>query len=164
MQMHGEGHFIAPNAAVIGSVVLEAEANVWFNAVIRGDNEPIVVGPRSNVQDGAVLHTDPGFALDIGEGVTVGHGAVLHGCQVGNFSLIGIKAVVLNGAKIGKYCLIGAGALVPEGKEIAEGSLVMGVPGKVVRELSEAERKGLEASADHYVANGQRFVEKLAAD
>ena len=164
VDLRGDGHFIAPGAAVIGSVVLGEAASVWFNAVIRGDHEPIVVGPRSNVQDGAVLHTDPGFPLEMGQGVTVGHGAVLHGCKVEDYSLIGIKAVVLNGAKIGKYCLIGAGSLVPEGKEIPEGSLVVGVPGKVVRQLTDEERRSLEESAANYAANGRRFAQHLAAD
>ena len=117
-----ENNFIAPNASVIGDVVLGDQVSVWFNAVLRGDNEPIVAGTESNVQDGAILHTDPGFPLEIGRGVTVGHMAMLHGCAVGDYSLIGINAVVLNGARIGRYCIIGAHALITEGKEIPDGS------------------------------------------
>jgi carbonic anhydrase/acetyltransferase-like protein (isoleucine patch superfamily) len=147
----------APGCIIIGNVELAAEASVWFGAVIRGDNERIVVGRRSNVQDGAVLHTDPGFPLHIGSDCTIGHQAMLHGCTIGDGSLIGIGAVVLNGARIGKGCLIGAKALIPEGREIPDGSLVMGLPGKVVRSLTLAEIDGLRASAAHYVANAARF-------
>lgn len=126
--------WIAPTAAVIGKVRLDAGASVWFGAVLRGDNELIHIGEHSNVQDGAVMHTDMGYPLSLGKGVTVGHNAMLHGCTVGDYSLVGINAVILNGAKIGKYCIIGANALIPEGREIPDGSLVMGSPGKVVRE------------------------------
>lgn len=138
--------WIAPSAAVIGKVRLDAGASVWFGAVLRGDNELIHIGEHSNVQDGSVMHTDMGYPLTLGKGVTVGHNAMLHGCSVGDYSLVGINAVILNGAKIGKYCIIGANALIPEGKEIPDGSLVMGSPGKVVRELSEPQKKMLEAS------------------
>lgn len=158
--MKGE-YFIAENATVIGSVVLENNASVWFNAVIRGDNELITIGENSNVQDGSVLHTDPGVPLTIGKGVTIGHKVMLHGCTIGDNSLIGINAVVLNGARIGKNCLIGANSLIPEGKEIPDGSLVMGSPGKVVRELSAEQIKGLEASAQSYVNNSKRFKSGL---
>src|ERR1700760_320070 len=126
-------YWIAPNATVIGRVTLKRNASVWFGAVLRGDNEPIVVGEESNVQDGCVLHTDAGTPLTIGKAVTVGHLAMLHGCTIGDNSLIGIGAVVLNGARIGKNCLIGAKALIPEGKEIPDGSLVVGAPGRVIR-------------------------------
>ena len=154
--------WIAPNATVIGKVRLEAGSSVWFSAVIRADtNELIHIGENSNVQDGSVLHTDMGYPLTLGKGVTVGHKVMLHGCTVGDYSLIGINAVVLNGAKIGKYCIIGANALIPEGKEIPDGSLVMGSPGKVVRELTEQQKKVLEASAAHYALNGQRFARDL---
>ncbi|MNM86003.1 2,3,4,5-tetrahydropyridine-2,6-dicarboxylate N-acetyltransferase [compost metagenome] len=146
--------WIAPTASVIGKVRLEAGASVWFGAVLRGDNELIHVGENSNVQDGSVLHTDMGWPLTIGKGVTIGHKVNLHGCSIGDHSLIGINAVVLNGAKIGRHCLIGAGALIPEGKEIPDGSLVMGVPGKVVRSL--------ENNAAHYVENAQRYARELA--
>lgn len=153
--------WIADNAVVVGKVRLEAGASVWFGAVIRGDNELILIGEHSNVQDGAVMHTDPGSPLTLGKGVTVGHNAMLHGCTVGDYSLIGINAVVLNGAKIGKHCIIGANALIPEGKEIPDGSLVMGSPGKVVRELNDQQKKMIEAGAAHYVHNAQRYRRDL---
>lgn len=155
-------YWIADSAVVLGKVVLENEASVWFNAVLRGDNDVITVGEGSNVQDGAVLHTDPGMPLIIGKGVTIGHKVMLHGCTIGDNSLIGINAVVLNGAKIGRNCLIGANALIPEGKEIPDGSLVMGSPGKVVRELDENAIKGLSMSAAGYVANYKRFRDDLS--
>ena len=161
-EMKGD-FFIADNAMVIGSVVLENNASVWFNAVIRGDNECITIGENSNVQDGSVLHTDPGVPLIIGKGVTVGHKVMLHGCHIGDNSLIGINAVVLNGARIGKNCLIGANSLIPEGKEIPDGSLVMGSPGKVVRQLTEEQIQGLTRSAESYVNNAARFRAELNA-
>jgi carbonic anhydrase/acetyltransferase-like protein (isoleucine patch superfamily) len=151
----------APNATLIGKVRLQAGASVWFGAVLRGDNELIDIGENSNVQDGTVMHTDAGVPLTIGTGVTIGHNAMLHGCTVGDYSLIGINAVILNGARIGKHCIIGANALIAEGKEIPDGSLVMGSPGKVVRELSEAQKQGLHASAAHYVENAQRYLRDL---
>lgn len=153
--------WIAPNASLIGRVRLEAGASVWFGAVLRGDNELIHVGENSNVQDGAVLHTDMGWPLSLGKGVTVGHNAMLHGCSVGDYSLVGINAVVLNGARIGKHCIIGANALIAEGKEIPDGSLVVGSPGRVVRELSEQQKQLLEANAAHYVNNAQRYRRDL---
>jgi carbonic anhydrase/acetyltransferase-like protein (isoleucine patch superfamily) len=153
--------WVAPNATLVGKVRLEPGASVWFNAVLRGDNELIHIGEQSNVQDGAVMHTDMGFPLSIGKGVTIGHNAMLHGCSVGDYSLIGINAVVLNGARIGKYCIVGANTLIAEGKEIPDGSLVVGSPGKVVRELTEAQKKMLEASAAHYVHNAQRYARDL---
>jgi carbonic anhydrase/acetyltransferase-like protein (isoleucine patch superfamily) len=156
--------WIAPNAVVLGDVTLKKNASVWFGAVLRGDNEPIVVGEESNVQDNAVLHTDPGYPLQIGPRVTVGHLAMLHGCTIGECSLIGIGAVILNGARIGRYCLIGAGALVPAGKVIPDYSLVIGSPGKVARELGEAERAELEQSAARYVANWRRYKSELEPD
>src|ERR1700744_4802776 len=137
-QLPPEGdYWIAPNAVLIGRVVLKKNASVWFGATLRGDNEPITVGEDSNVQDGAVLHADPGSPLTLGRGGTVGHQAMLHGCTVGDNCLIGIGAVVLNGARIGKNCLIGAKALIAEGKEIPDNSLVVGAPGRVLRPLSE---------------------------
>jgi len=153
--------WVAPNATLVGKVKLEPGASVWFNAVLRGDNELIHIGENSNVQDGTVMHTDMGFPLNIGTGVTIGHNVMLHGCTVGDYSLIGINAVILNGAKIGKYCIIGANSLIGEGKEIPDGSLVMGSPGKVVRELTEPQKKMLEASAAHYVHNAQRYARDL---
>ena len=153
--------WVAPNATLVGKVKLEQGASVWFGAVLRGDNELIHIGEQSNVQDGTVMHTDMGSPLTVGKGVTIGHNAMLHGCTVGDYSLIGINAVVLNGAKIGKYCIIGANTLIGEGKEIPDGSLVVGSPGKVVRELSEAQKNMLEASAAHYVHNAQRYARDL---
>ncbi|MBE0487365.1 gamma carbonic anhydrase family protein [Marinobacter sp.] len=157
----GAGQFVAHNATVIGSVKLMEKSSIWFNVVIRGDNELITIGPESNVQDGSVLHTDPGVPLVLGRGVTVGHKAMLHGCQIGDYSLIGINAVVLNGAKIGKHCLIGANALIPEGMEIPDGSMVVGSPGKIRRELNDSQKKMLELSAMHYVHNAERYIKNL---
>lgn len=154
--------FVAENATVIGKVILESGASIWFNAVLRGDCDLIHIGKDSNIQDGSVLHTDPGYPMRIGNGVTVGHMAMLHGCTIGDNSLIGIKAVILNGAKIGKNCLIGANALITEGKEIPDGSLVMGSPGKVVKQLSEEQIASLTESANHYAENGRRFLAGLA--
>ena len=164
VQLHGSEHFIADSAAVIGNVILEECASIWFNAVLRGDNEPITIGPGSNVQDGVVMHTDPGFPLTLGANVTVGHMAMLHGCTVGDNSLIGIKAVVLNGARIGRNCLIGANALIPEGREIPDGSLVIGSPGKVKRDLSQDEIEGLTQAAHGYVEKMRRFLKGLHVD
>ncbi len=152
----------APNATLIGNVRLQENASVWFGAVLRGDNELIDIGPDSNVQDGTVMHTDMGSPLTIGRGVTIGHNAMLHGCTVDDYSLIGINAVILNGARIGKYCIIGANALIAEGKVIPDGSLVMGSPGKVVRELTDAHKQMLEGSAAHYVHNARRYARDLA--
>jgi carbonic anhydrase/acetyltransferase-like protein (isoleucine patch superfamily) len=149
--------WVAPDANIIGCVVLEAEASVWFCATLRGDNEEIRVGAGSNIQENCVLHTDIGFPLKIGANCTIGHKVTLHGCTIGDGSLIGMGATVLNGARIGKGCLIGAGALITEGKEIPDGSLVMGAPGKVVRQLDETARAGLLASAVGYRANALRF-------
>lgn len=154
--------WVAPSATLIGKVKLEAGASVWFGAVLRGDNELIHIGENSNVQDGTVIHTDMGSPLNVGKGVTIGHNVMLHGCSIDDYSLIGINSVILNGAKIGKYCIIGANSLIGEGKEIPDGSLVMGSPGKVVRELTDAQKKMLEASAAHYVHNAQRYARDLA--
>lgn len=147
----------APDANLIGAITLLAQANVWFGATLRGDNERITVGRGSNIQENCVLHTDIGFPLTIGADCTIGHKAMLHGCTIEDGSLIGMGATVLNGAVIGQGSLIGAGALITEGKVIPPGSLVMGTPGKVVRDLDEAARAGLLASARHYVANAARF-------
>ena len=154
--------WVADSAAVIGQVELGRQASVWFGAVIRADNSRIKLGDFSNVQENAVLHTDAGIEMHIGNYVTVGHQATLHGCTVGDSSLIGINAVILNNAVIGKNCIIGANALIPEGKVIPDNSVVMGSPGKVVRELTEAQMKMLEASAAHYVHNAQRYARDLA--
>lgn len=154
-------HFIAENATVIGAVIMEANASIWFNAVVRADNDIITIGENSNIQDGSVLHTDHGMPLVIGRNVTVGHKVMLHGCTIGDGSLIGINAVILNGAVIGRGCVIGANALIPEGKVIPDGSVVMGSPGKVVKEVSEAQRVMLEMSALHYVENFKRYKSQL---
>ena len=158
-----EDTWIAPDANLIGRIVVEGAASVWFCATLRGDNEVITVGEGSNIQENCVLHTDIGYPLTIGKGCTIGHKVMLHGCTIGDNSLIGMGATVLNGAKIGNNCLIGAGALITEGKEIADGSLVMGVPGKVVRALDEAAIEGLRKSALGYQANMRRFRDGMTA-
>jgi carbonic anhydrase/acetyltransferase-like protein (isoleucine patch superfamily) len=162
-QVHADC-FVAPDANLIGRVVLEAGASVWFGATLRGDNEEIRVGEGSNVQENCVLHTDMGFPLTIGRNCTIGHKAMLHGCTIGEGSLIGMGATLLNGCKIGKGCLIGAGALIAEGKEIPDGSLVMGAPGRVVRQLDEAAQARLILSATGYQANMRRFRAGLSPD
>lgn len=155
--------WVAPDANVIGKVVLAAESSVWFSATLRGDNEEIHVGQGSNVQENCVFHTDMGFPLVIGENCTIGHKVMLHGCTIGDNTLIGMGATILNGAKIGRSCLIGAGALITEGKEIPDGSLVMGAPGKVVRQLDDKAIAMLTASARHYAQNAARFAKNLTA-
>jgi carbonic anhydrase/acetyltransferase-like protein (isoleucine patch superfamily) len=158
----GEGRYwIAPNAIVIGKVEICEEASVWFGAVVRGDNELIRIGARSNVQDGAVLHTDPGFPLDIGSDCTIGHLVMLHGCTIGRGSLVGIGSIVLNGARIGEECLVGANTLITEGKEFPPRSMIMGSPGKVVRELREEEVKRFQGAAERYVGNWKRYAAGL---
>ena len=157
-----DGDFwIAPDANLIGRVILGSGSSVWFGATLRGDNEPITVGPGSNIQDNCVLHTDPGFPLTIGANCTIGHKAILHGCTIGDQTLIGMGATVLNGARIGARCLIGAGALITEGKEIPPGSLVIGVPSKVILQLDKKARTGLLASAVGYQNNIRRFRSEL---
>lgn len=155
------GVWVAPSAQVMGNVHLGADSSVWYGAVVRADNEPMYIGAGSNVQDGAVLHSDPGFALTIGENVTVGHQAMLHGCTVGDGSLIGIGAIVLNGARIGKNCLVAAGALVTEGKHFPDGSLIVGSPATVKRSLSAEQIEGLLASAVNYRANARKHAQHL---
>ncbi|MEM8554464.1 MAG: gamma carbonic anhydrase family protein [Pseudomonadota bacterium] len=153
-----DGNFwVAPDANVIGKVVLEEDSSVWFGATVRGDNEVITLGAGSNIQENSVLHTDMGYPLTIGSNCTIGHKSILHGCTIGEQSLIGMGATVLNGAKIGSFCLIGAGALITEGKEIPDGSLVMGAPGKIVRQLSEEQIAGLKMSALGYQARSKQF-------
>ena len=164
VELRGSKHFVAANATVIGSVVLEDESSVWFNTVIRGDNDLITIGARSNVQDGSVLHTDAGIRLTLGAEVSVGHQAMLHGCTIGDGTLIGIKALVLNHAVIGRECLIGANTLITEGKSIPDRSLVMGSPGRVVRTLSEDEVAQLRAIATHYAERAGYYGRYLAAD
>jgi carbonic anhydrase/acetyltransferase-like protein (isoleucine patch superfamily) len=159
----GDAYWIAPTAVVIGKVKLGRNASVWWGAVLRGDNDPITIGEGSNIQDGCVLHADPGYPLTIGKDVTVGHMAMLHGCVIGANSLIGIGAVILNGARIGANCLIGAKALVPEGKEIPDNSLVMGAPGRIKSEVGEEHVARIRHAAEHYVANWQRYKRDLRA-
>lgn len=154
-------YWVAENAVVLGNVLLCEGASVWFNAVVRGDNELITIGEGSNVQDGAVLHTDPGYPLTIGPHVTIGHQAMVHGSEIGEGSLVGIGAVVLNGAKIGKNCIIGANALVTENKEIPDNSMVLGAPGKVVKTLTEEQGMAIRGGAHHYVENARRFREEF---
>ena len=161
LQTSGDDFWIAPSANVIGEVILAKDASVWFNAVLRADNEPIYVGQGSNIQDGAIIHTDPGFSCVIGEKVTVGHMAMLHGCHIGDGSLIGIGSVILNGAKIGKNCIIGSKALVTEGMEIPDGSMVLGIPGKVKKILNDEEQSMLLIGADHYVENYKKYKKLL---
>lgn len=158
-----ENVFIAPGAQVVGKVTLERHVSVWFNAVIRADNEPMHIGANSNIQDAAVLHSDPGYPLTIGENVTVGHQATLHGCTIGDGALIGIGAVVLNGARIGRNCLVAAGAVVTEGKIFPDNSLIVGAPAQIKRELTAEAIQGLHANAAHYVANGSRYTSHLEA-
>ena len=149
--------WVADSAQVIGQVELGEDASVWFGAILRGDTEPLRIGRGSNVQDNSVLHADAGFPTTLGEYVTVGHQVMLHGCTIGDGSLIGIQAVVLNGAKIGRNCLVGAGALVTEGKEFPDGSMIIGAPARVVKSLTAEQIEGLRRSAEHYVANAKRF-------
>jgi len=156
-------YWIAPNAVVAGDVILKKNASVWFGAVLRGDNEPITIGENSNVQDNSVLHTDIGSPLTIGTNVTIGHMVMLHGCTIGDGTLIGIGAIVMNGAKIGKNCLVGAGALITEGKEFPDGSMILGSPAKAVRELTPEQAARLGFGAQSYVRNWQRFKAGLSA-
>ena len=160
-EFEGDGHFVADSASVIGSVRLKDKASIWFNCVLRGDNDWLVVGERSNIQDGSVLHTDPGIQLVIGDNVTVGHKVMLHGCEIGNNSLIGIGSTVLNGAMIGKNSLVGAHALITENKVFPDGSLILGATASVVRELTDEEIALIRRSADVYVDNAERFKRML---
>ena len=153
--------WVADNAEVMGDVRLGENVSIWFNTTLRGDNDPITIGDDSNIQDGSVLHTDEGVPLTIGRNVTVGHMVMLHGCSIGDESLIGIGAIVLNGAKIGRNCLVGAGALVTEGKEFPDGSMILGSPAKVVRQLTPEQIEGLRYSAQHYIDNAKRYKQGL---
>jgi carbonic anhydrase/acetyltransferase-like protein (isoleucine patch superfamily) len=157
VQLRGEGHFIAPTAAVIGDVVLEENVSVWFSAVVRGDAETIRIGAGSNIQDGSVCHADSGLPLVIGKNVTVGHCAMVHGCTIGDGTLVGIGAIILNGARIGRNCVIGANATVPENMDVPDGSLVLGTPARIKKQLSEAEQAHYSTNALHYVTNAQRY-------
>jgi carbonic anhydrase/acetyltransferase-like protein (isoleucine patch superfamily) len=161
--LEGTGHFIAANASIIGSVRLGSESSVWFNSVLRGDNDWIEIGARSNIQDGCILHTDAGIRLVVGAGVTVGHRVTLHGCEIGDNTLVGIGSSVLNGARIGNNCVVGAHALVTENKSFPDGSLIIGAPAKVARQLSDEEIAAVRWSADHYVKNAARYLRELTA-
>jgi carbonic anhydrase/acetyltransferase-like protein (isoleucine patch superfamily) len=160
-RLQGEDHFIAPNASIIGDVLLKDKASVWFNVVIRAENDSVVIGERSNIQDGCVLHVDPGFPLVIGCDVTVGHKVILHGCTVGNGSLIGMNAVVMNGVVIGKSCIIGANALLTEGMQIPDGAMVLGSPAQIKKILTAEQQQVFLKSAENYVRNAQVFNETL---
>ena len=149
--------WVAPNAIIIGKIKLEKNSSIWFNAVLRGDIEKIVIGENSNIQDGSVLHTDPGYPLTVGKGVTVGHMVMLHGCEISDDTLIGIGSTILNKAKIGKNCIIGANTLVTENKVIPDNSLVLGSPGKVIRKVTDDEIKAIRENAKHYVKNSKRY-------
>jgi carbonic anhydrase/acetyltransferase-like protein (isoleucine patch superfamily) len=153
--------FIADNAAVIGSVTLHHDASIWFGCTVRGDTDELVIGEGSNIQDGSVVHTDPGIRLRVGKGCTVGHMVMLHGCEIGDNTLVGIKSVILNRARIGSNCIIGANTLITEGKQIPDGSVVMGSPGKIVRQVTEAEIAMLKTQAQHYVENARRYRQHL---
>ena len=159
--LEGDGHFVADNATIVGNVRLKDKASIWFNAVLRGDNDWIVVGASSNIQDSAVLHTDPGIPLHIGDGVTAGHKVMLHGCTIGDNSLIGIGSIILNHANVGNNCIVGANSLVTEGKEFPDGVLIVGSPAKVIRDLRDEEIQYNTWSAQHYVENGHKFLAQL---
>jgi carbonic anhydrase/acetyltransferase-like protein (isoleucine patch superfamily) len=162
LEVEEEGaYWVAPTAVLIGKIVLKKNASVWWGAVLRGDNDPIVVGENSNVQDGSVLHTDAGVPLTIGKNVTIGHQAMLHGCTIADNALIGIKATVLNHARVGSFCLVGAHALVTERKEFAEGHLITGAPAQIARPLSDPQKQTITYSALHYVENWKRYVRDL---
>ncbi len=154
-------YWVAPDANVIGQVEIGDEVGIWFGVTLRGDNEPIRLGARTNIQENVVIHVDPGFPVTIGEGCTIGHGAIIHGCTIGENSLIGMGATVLNGARIGRNCLVGANALVTEGKEFPDNSLIVGAPAKAIRTLDEAAVEGLKRSAAHYVKNWRRYAADL---
>ena len=160
--LEGKDHYIADNASIIGSVRLKDAASVWFNCVLRGDNDWIEIGERSNIQDGSVLHTDPGLKLTVGNNVTVGHKVMLHGCTIGNNTLIGIGSTILNGARVGDDCIVGAHALITENKTFPDGSLILGVPARVARQLTREEITAIGESANVYVENARRFYRDLS--
>jgi len=155
--------FVAPSAAIIGDVILEPESSIWFGAVLRGDIEPITIGRGSNIQDGTVCHTDRDYPCTVGEFVTVGHMAMLHGCEIGNGSLIGIGATLLNGSKIGRNCIVGAHALITEGKSFPDNTVIMGTPAKIVRDINGEDLKALKANADRYIEYARRYLSELGA-
>jgi len=164
LKTDGDDFYVAPTAAVIGDVTLMKDASIWFGSTLRGDNDPIVIGEGSSVQDGCVLHTDPGFPLTLGASVSIGHMVMLHGCTIGDGTLVGIGAIILNGAVIGRNCLIGAGALITEGKTIADNSVVLGAPARVVRQVTERDREVIARAAPHYVARYKKYKEQLIAE
>lgn len=164
VQTAGDDCWVAPNATLIGKVMVEKDSSVWFGAVLRGDNEPIILGEGSNVQDGCVLHTDPGYPLQLERHVTVGHMVMLHGCTIGAGTLVGVGSIVLNGAVVGANCLLGAGTLIPEGKEIPPNSVVMGAPGKIVRDVGEKEQDMLKYAHLHYIEKYKRYRDDLRED
>ena len=161
LQTENDDFWIAPDATVIGDVQMAKDSSIWFHCTIRGDNEPIILGEGTNIQDNSVIHTDPGFGCTIGKFVTVGHLAMLHGCEIGDGSLIGIGSVILNGAKIGKNCIIGAKALITENKVIPDNSLVIGSPGKVIREVTEEEKKSVLENTKHYQDNWKKYSKSI---
>jgi len=161
LQSKGDNYWVAPSASVIGDIRLDNNVGIWFGAVLRGDNDPIIIGENTNIQDNSVCHTDSGLPLMIGKNVTIGHKVILHSCEVGDNSLIGMGSTLLNRAKIGNYCLIGANSLVTEGKEFADNSLIMGSPAKFIRELTDMEKKLIDLSAFHYVENMKRYKNEL---
>ncbi len=163
VRTEGDAYWIAPSAVVIGDVRLGRNASIWWNCVVRGDTETITIGENVNVQDGSVLHADPGYPLTLEKNVSVGHMVMLHGCTIGEGSLIGIGSIILNGTRIGRNCLIGANTLIAENKEIPDGSMVLGSPGKVIRQLGEEQQADLRRIADHYVKNHQRYKRELRA-
>jgi carbonic anhydrase/acetyltransferase-like protein (isoleucine patch superfamily) len=164
VQTDGDEYWIAPNAIVIGNVILKKNASVWWNCVIRGDNDPITIGENSQIQDGSVLHCDPGVPLTLGKDVSVGHMVMLHGCTIDDETLIGIGSIILNGARIGKNCLIGANTFIPEGKEIPDNSLVFGAPGKVVKQVEDRHIEMIRRTARNYAARWRQFKEELRED
>jgi len=164
VKTHGDDFWIAPGAVVVGEVTLGRDVSVWWNAVIRADNDPVIIGDNTNIQDGSVIHADPGYPAIIGRNVTVGHMAVIHGCTIGDDCLVGIGSVILNGAKIGKGSVIGARALITEGKEFPENVLILGAPAKVVRTLSPEEAQSFQRAAGHYVQNAKRFKADVTPD
>ncbi len=160
----GDNYYVADGASVIGDVTLKTDASVWFGSTLRGDNDPIVIGERTNVQDGCVLHADPGFPLTLGNDVSIGHMVMLHGCTIGDGTLVGIGSIILNGAKIGKNCLIGANSMITEGKEIPDNSVVMGSPGKIIRQMTEKDLELIARPAPHYVARFKQYKKDLKAE
>lgn len=161
VELRGDSHYIAPDATLVGSIILGNRASIWFGVTIRADNDQVTIGEETNVQDGSVLHVDPGFPMTLGRRVTIGHKVMLHGCTIGDGTLVGINSVVLNGAKIGSGTLIGANSLIPEGKEIPEGVLVLGSPGKIIRELKPEEKSRLLEAAQSYVDRSKVFRTSL---